>query len=41
MLHNGFVYGKLRFCVRGISAGNSEVRKKATNFDKAKISDFL
>jgi hypothetical protein len=30
-----FVYGNLRFCVRGISNGNSEVGKNATNFDKA------
>jgi len=30
---NVYVYGKLRFCERGISEGNSEVCKKATNFN--------
>ncbi|AUC84787.1 hypothetical protein CW731_05535 [Polaribacter sp. ALD11] len=29
---NEFVYGKLRFCVRGFSNGKSEVHKNATNF---------
>ncbi len=32
MTHNVYVYGKLRFFERGISNGNSEVGKKATNF---------
>ena len=30
---NVVVYGKLRFCQRGISEGNSEVGKNATAFD--------
>jgi hypothetical protein len=41
MTHNVFVYGKLRFCERGISAGNSEVCKKATTLNLAKNSNFL
>jgi hypothetical protein len=38
---NVFVYGKLRFCERGISNGNSAVCKKATTFGLAKSSNFL
>ena len=41
MLPNVFVYEKLRFCARGISDGNSEACKNATNFDLAKSSNFL
>jgi hypothetical protein len=29
---NVVLYGKLRFCERGISSGNLEVGKKATSF---------
>jgi hypothetical protein len=29
---NVVLYGKLRFCERGISGGNSEVCKRATSF---------
>lgn len=36
-----FVYGKLRFCQRGISNGNSKVGKQATTFREAKNSNFL
>jgi hypothetical protein len=32
---NVFVLGKLRFCQRGISEGNSEVGKNAINFGLA------
>jgi hypothetical protein len=31
------LYGKLRFCERGISCGNSEVCKKATSFSLNQI----
>ncbi|WP_115840035.1 hypothetical protein, partial [Winogradskyella sediminis] len=31
MFANGFVYGKLRFCVRVFSEGKSDVTKQATN----------
>jgi len=27
IVYNGFVYGKLRFCVRGFSEGKSDVTK--------------
>ena len=39
--HNGFVYGKLRVCVRGFSEGKSEASKRATNFGLAKTSNFF
>ena len=32
MFANVFVYGKLRFCVRGFSEGKSDVTKEATTF---------
>ncbi|MAB37483.1 MAG: hypothetical protein CL525_00225 [Aequorivita sp.] len=32
IIYNGFVYGKLRFCVRGFSEGKSDVTKQATTF---------
>jgi len=35
------MYKNLRVCQRGISNGNSEVGKEATNFGKAKNSNFL
>ncbi|QCX39888.1 hypothetical protein FF125_16120 [Aureibaculum algae] len=38
---NGYVYGKLRVCVRGFSEGKSEASKQATNFGLAKTSNFL
>jgi hypothetical protein len=41
MKANVYVYGKLRFCQRGISKGNSEVGKNATAFVLAKSSNFL
>jgi len=41
MWHNGYMYKNLRVCQRGISNGNSEVGKEATNFGKAKTSNFL
>ena len=41
MLHNVYVYGKLRVCVRGFSEGKSEAGKQATNFVLAKTSNFL
>jgi hypothetical protein len=31
-LPNVYVYGKLRFCVRGFSEGKSDVTKQATTF---------
>jgi hypothetical protein len=34
---NVVLYGKLRFCERGISYGNSEVCKKATSFSLNQI----
>jgi hypothetical protein len=34
---NVVLYGKLRFCERGISAGNSEVGKKATSLSLNQI----
>jgi len=39
--YNGVVYGKLRVCVRGFSAGKSEASKQATNIGLAKSSNFL
>ena len=41
MKPNVVLYGKLRFCERGISSGNSEVCKRATSFSLAKYSNFL
>ncbi|WP_218841369.1 hypothetical protein, partial [Winogradskyella undariae] len=38
---NGFVYVKLRVCVRGISNGNSDVANMQRPFDLAKSSNFL
>nr|WP_321222926.1 hypothetical protein [uncultured Psychroserpens sp.] len=32
MCGNGYVYEKLRVCVRGFSEGKSEASKRATNF---------
>ena len=32
VIENVFVYGKLRFCVRGFSEGKSDVTKQATTF---------
>src|SRR5690606_22791533 len=41
MVHNVFVYGKLRVCGRGFSEGKSEAGKQANNFVLAKTSNFL
>ena len=41
MQGNGYVYGKLRVCVRGFSVGKSEASKRATNFGLAKNSNFI
>jgi hypothetical protein len=38
---NVFVYGKLRFCVRGFSEGKSDVTKQATTFDLAQHQQFF
>ena len=35
------MYGKLRVCERGFSAGKSEASKQAKNFVLAKTSNFL
>ncbi|TNJ40928.1 hypothetical protein FGF67_16650 [Tamlana fucoidanivorans] len=41
LVANDYVYGKLRVCVRGFSAGKSEASKRATNFGLANTSNFL
>jgi hypothetical protein len=41
MLHNGFVYGKLRVCVRGFSEGKSDVANVQRPFDLAKHQQFF
>jgi hypothetical protein len=41
MLANVVLYGKLRFCERGISSGNSEVYKIAISFSLGIKSNFL
>jgi hypothetical protein len=41
MFANVVLYGKLRFCERGISSGNSEVCKKATSFSLNQIQQFF
>ena len=41
MCYNVVLYGKLRFCERGISGGNSEVCKKATSFSLNQIQQFF
>ncbi len=38
---NGYVYGKLRVCVRGFSEGKSDVTNVQQPFDLAKNSNFL
>lgn len=37
-LYEVYVYGKLRFCVRGYSEGKSEISKRVTNIGLAKTS---
>jgi hypothetical protein len=39
MFGNAVLYGKLRFCQRGIFDGNSEVGKTQLPFDLAKTSN--
>ena len=41
MCGNGYVYGKLRVCVRGFSEGKSDVTNVQQPFDLAKNSNFL
>ncbi|AUC83521.1 hypothetical protein CW733_15850 [Lacinutrix sp. Bg11-31] len=41
MCYNGFVYGKLRVCMRGFSEGKSDVANVQRPFDLAKYSNFL
>jgi len=41
MFANVVLYGKLRFCERGISAGNLEVTKELLVLNYAKYSNFL
>ena len=41
LVANGFVYGKLRVCVRGFSEGKSEASKRATDIGLGKTSNFL
>jgi len=41
MSANGFVYEKLRVCVRGFSEGKSDVANVQRAFDLAKNSNFL
>jgi|GEM_PF-3829039 len=41
MLGNGYVYGKLRVCVRGFSEGKSDVANVQRPFDLAQNSNFL
>ena len=40
-MHNVFVYGKLRVCVRGISEGNSDVANVQRPLFKPNTSNFL
>ena len=41
IIANVYVYGKLRFCMRGFSEGKSDVTKQATTFDYAQQQQFF